>query len=263
MGASVDSMQIAQALSAYPAEARRAADAWHKERYLHWVDAVCWVATRSVPLLKLLRAHRSLMATGLRNPKDGPSVWLIQPRSAQRINAECAILSSDHIADKAALDAAGELLRQALEAGTIEGIGIDAKAGGKPTRIEGHAWSSSSAFVPARSGSAVVLNEKGDLIFEAVKVCAAHLLNVWPDEAVAAPKQGRKPTFDWESFERAAIERLEDEGDFFGEFRKSDLEREMADWCQSQQWPRVPSESLIRDHITKAHEAFLRGRAEK
>lgn len=69
-------------------------------------------------------------------------------------------------------------------------------------------------------------------------------------------RRGRPPTYDWPEFEAEAVRRLDYHGGFLAiDWRQSDLEREMADWCRDR-WSVEPSESTIRDHVVLAAAAF-------
>jgi hypothetical protein len=72
----------------------------------------------------------------------------------------------------------------------------------------------------------------------------------------------RKTKYPWAAFEAEAVEQLEQEGDFRTDWIKADLEERMRTWCEKQGWDKVPSESDIRAHVTKAHAQFLQQRAE-
>ncbi|WP_085810710.1 hypothetical protein [Sphingomonas sp. TZW2008] len=72
---------------------------------------------------------------------------------------------------------------------------------------------------------------------------------------------GRPSSYAWKAFEAYAVERLDHEGGFSEGWKKADLEREMAMWCD-QFWEKTPSESQIRDHINIAELAFQKMRAE-
>jgi len=74
----------------------------------------------------------------------------------------------------------------------------------------------------------------------------------------SAGKRGRKPKYDWVPFEAEAIRILEYEGGINTavdpNFTQTALERQMADWCSLSNWSKVPEESQIREHVSKAIE---------
>ena len=83
---------------------------------------------------------------------------------------------------------------------------------------------------------------------------AAHFNIALPDAPATKPssRRGAKPKYDWPAFQRHARERLEHHGGFLGiDWRQSDLEREMADWCL-QTWDTTPGESTVRKEVVKA-----------
>ncbi len=74
---------------------------------------------------------------------------------------------------------------------------------------------------------------------------------VHPVEKLPA-KRGAKPKYDWAQFQSHAQDRLDHHGGFLGiDWRQSDLEREMTDWCTAH-WGLSPGESTIRTQVVKA-----------
>ena len=73
------------------------------------------------------------------------------------------------------------------------------------------------------------------------------------------PRRGRSATYDWPSFNAAAIRALDDRGDVTlpsdPEWNQADLERHMRNWC-TVNWTAVPAESTIREHVSSTLETF-------
>lgn len=83
------------------------------------------------------------------------------------------------------------------------------------------------------------------------------LERLWPKRSGHA---GRKPQYDWPAFIAAAKELIFDEGGFHEGWRPADCERAMTDWCE-RNWSKVPSESIIRENVTKAKAEFDKDKA--
>lgn len=79
----------------------------------------------------------------------------------------------------------------------------------------------------------------------------------------AAKRRGAKPKYDWPPFQIEALRRMEYHGGFLPiDWGKSDLEREMAEWCRDR-WGVEPGESTIRAQLSlteKEYEARKTGR---
>ncbi len=274
VGSSLEA-RISKSLAAYPLDVQRAADEWRGASYLQWVDAVAWIASKNASLMKLLTSHRLLMARGVPNPdfrraKDSSGnvegddwhnrpAWIVSPRSAKEINAECAIITREHILDGEKLDAAGESLRKALEAGKVSGIGI--ASDGSPGEVASSAWALGFAYVPSYTGDAVLVTSGGKLLYSHLQVGGSSFFAVWPDNDQPKPQRGRKPSYDWASFEAEAYGRLTYNGGFMaGDYQQSQLEEEMAAWCLKK-WSRTPGESLIREHVVKVRDRYEQAEA--
>lgn len=74
-------------------------------------------------------------------------------------------------------------------------------------------------------------------------------------------KRGPKPTYDLVGFKAEVLERLRYTGAFNPaidpNWRQSDLERSMAEWCRKK-WQKEPSEGWIRRHVSDTHADFLK-----
>lgn len=73
-------------------------------------------------------------------------------------------------------------------------------------------------------------------------------------------RRGPKHIFDWASFEREAVAKLDYEGDYGPAILPADLVRCMADWCVDN-WERTPGPTSLKKHVAMAHDRFLRLRA--
>jgi hypothetical protein len=273
----------AAAFCSYPKDARDAGEGWRSRTFFEWVDAVTWIATQSAPLARLLAAHRHLMLRGERNPvarltpdeeraaiaaghpgnrlgRSGwhyPPVWIVEPRSPVDVGRECAIIAAEHVKDGDALNAAGEALRHALAAGKAAGRGRR-EGKGEPVEVPRESWAQGFAHTKTDDGRAALTSDTREIWYSDLVVTAADILRLWPDSSAPKSNRGRKSMYDWAAFEKQAIERLKDEGGFMdGVWQQTQLEAEMATWCEDRRWIRIPGESAIRDHIKIAEAAYL------
>ena len=65
------------------------------------------------------------------------------------------------------------------------------------------------------------------------------------------PRRGRRPKYDWVEF-HCEITRIADKPDGLPEVQ-ADLESVKMEWCYKK-WGQVPSESMIREHVSKVYE---------
>jgi hypothetical protein len=106
----------------------------------------------------------------------------------------------------------------------------------------------------------------GDQRWDGVRLPTGAMLKQWPPSGVAIeePKtKGRRPRYDWKTFDEVALAKLDEEGAFDPSvdtgWNKAALERHMAAWCQNN-WGEEPAESTIRSRLSKAEAAHMKGR---
>ena len=106
----------------------------------------------------------------------------------------------------------------------------------------------------------------GDQKWYGVRVLANEVFERWPVTnipPIQAVRRGARPKYDWDAFNAAAMEKLEDEG-FFDpsvdpKWNKAALERYMTQWCEDN-WEMAPVESTIRNKLTAVEAGYVKGR---
>jgi hypothetical protein len=106
----------------------------------------------------------------------------------------------------------------------------------------------------------------GEQRWDGVRIPTSIVVENWPSSGMAIKQQkakGRRPRYDWKTFEAVASAKLAFEGAFDPsvdtKWTKAELERYMAGWCL-ETWGTEPSESTIRAKLSPIEAAYLEGR---